>query len=102
MNKDASSNPTGGLKIITVLPGKETEFEQLFFATLEHIKKEEIGTVYYDLYKSRKDARAYVVTERYLDVVAWQRHQDSEYGKIYFPKIRALLEKIDVEYFDAM
>ncbi len=69
---------------------------------LEFIRKEEAGNVYYDLYKSRTIPRGYLVMERYKDKAAWQAHQDSEYGKIYFPKIRAILESITVEYFDAV
>ena len=64
------------------------------------MNKEESGNIYYDLYKSRTNPRGYVVMERYKDQAAWQTHQDSEYGKIYFPKIRAILESIEVEYFD--
>lgn len=94
--------PIGGIKKIIVQEGKETEFEKLFFEMLSHIRKEETGNIYYDLYKSRTSAQAYVVTERYKDQAAWQAHQDSEYGKIYFPKIRAILESIEVEYFDAV
>ena len=90
----------GGIKNIIVQEGKEAEFKKLFFEMLQHIKKEESGNIYYDLYKSRTNPRGYVVMERYKDQAAWQTHQDSEYGKIYFPKIRAILESIEVEYFD--
>lgn len=90
----------GGVKNIIVQEGKENEFEKLFFEMLTHIRKEETGNIYYDLYKSRTNPRKYVVTEKYKDQAAWKAHQDSEYGKTYFPKIRALLESIEVEYFD--
>lgn len=93
-------NSVGGIKNILVQEGKEAEFEKLFFEMLEHIRKDASGNIYYDLYRSRTNPRAYVVTERYQDQAAWQRHQDSEYGKTYFPKIRSILESIDVEYFD--
>lgn len=92
----------GGIKNVMVQKGKEAEFEKLFFEMREYIRKEETGNIYYDLYKSRTNPRTYVVTERYRDEAAWQAHQDSEYGKIYFPKIRAILESINVEYFDAV
>ncbi len=68
---------------------------------LDEIRKNEPGNIYYDLYKSRTNSRGYVVMGRYKDQAAWQAHQDSTYGKIYFPKIRAILESITVEYFDA-
>ncbi len=95
----------GGIKTIVVKEGKEEEFLKLFFEMLERIRKEHkehSDTVYYDLYRSRSVPRGFVVLERYVDEASWQSHQDAEYGKIYFPKIRALLESIEVEYFDAV
>jgi quinol monooxygenase YgiN len=91
----------GGIKNIVVQEGKEAEFEKLFFEMLEEIRKNEPGNMYYDLYKSKTNPRGYLVMERYKDQSAWQTHQDSAYGKLYFPKIRAILESITVEYFDA-
>jgi quinol monooxygenase YgiN len=95
-------NAVGGIKNIVVQKGKEAEFIRLFSKMLKLIKEKEEGNVYYDLYKSRTKERTYVVTERYTDRSAWQAHQGSEYGKIYFPKIRAVLETISVEYFDSI
>lgn len=92
----------GGIKKITVMKGQEEAFLSLFFEMREHIQNENAGTVYYDLYRSRNSERSFIVTERYTDEAAWQAHQDAEYGKIYFPKIRAILESIEVEYFDAV
>lgn len=92
----------GGIKKILVHKGKEADFEKLFFEMLTYIRKEETGNIYYELYKDRSKARGYTVIEKYKDQAAWQKHQDSEYGKIYFPKIRAILESIEVEYFDAV
>lgn len=94
------SHAIGGVKTIIVQEGKEAEFEALFFEMLSFIRKEETGNVYYDLLKSHTNPRGYTVTERYKDQEAWQKHQDSAYGKEYFPKIRAILESIVVEYFD--
>jgi hypothetical protein len=34
------------------------------------------------------------------DEAAWEAHESSEYGKNYFPRMRAILESITVEYFD--
>ena len=89
----------GGIKNIVVQEGKEEEFLRLFSKMLKLIKEE--GNVYYDLYKSRIKERTYILTERYVNQAAWQAHQDSDYVNVYFPKIRAVLETISVEYFDA-
>ena len=40
----------------------------------------EPGNVYYDLYRSRKADRTYVVTERYRDEAAFQSRQTSVNG----------------------
>lgn len=92
----------GGIKKIIVQEGREAEFEKLFFEMHQYIREKDTGNIYYDLYKSRTSPRSYVITERYKDHAAWQKHQNSEYGKIYFPKIRAILELIEVEYFDGI
>lgn len=53
------------------------------------------------VYKSSTHPRNYVVMERYVDNKAWQSHKDSEYGKVYLPKIRSILESVNVEYYKA-
>jgi quinol monooxygenase YgiN len=52
--------------------------------------------------KSRKASRAYIVHEQYADQAALDLHQTSAHGARYFPQIRTLLEKIEVEYFDGI
>jgi quinol monooxygenase YgiN len=92
----------GGLKTILVKEGHEQEFETLFREMRDAIRDGEPDCVYYSLLKSRKNARAYIVEEQYRDQAAFDAHQSSPYGKIYFPKIRGILEKIEVEYFDVL
>jgi quinol monooxygenase YgiN len=88
----------GGLKHITVMEGKENEFESLFGELVVEVSKHDKGCNYYDLYKSDQP-RAYLVMEQYENRNALQVHQKSEHGKRYFPKIREILESIDVNYF---
>jgi quinol monooxygenase YgiN len=90
----------GGLKTIVVQDGHEQEFQSLFRELREAIREGEPDCLYYSLLKSRTNPRAYIVEEQYRDEAAFDRHQSSEYGKTYFPKIRAILESIEVEYFD--
>ncbi len=92
----------GGLKTILVKNGHEQEFETLFREMRAAIAHGEPGCWYYSLLKSRANARAYIVEEQYRDQAAFDAHQSSEYGKVYFPKIRAILESIQVEYFDVI
>lgn len=91
----------GGLKTITVKPGHEKEFEKLFAELRAKIREAEPGCMFYSLMKSRTNSRAYIVEEQYRDQKAWEAHQSSEYGKTYFPKIRAIIA-IQVEYFDVV
>jgi len=92
----------GGLKIILVKPGHELEFEKLFGELRAEIQKHEPDCVLYTLLKSRTNPQAYIVQEQYRGQAALDAHQTTEYGKTYFPKIRAILESITVEYFDVV
>ncbi len=75
---------TGGLKTILVKEGHEQEFETLFRELRVAIRDAEPDCLYYSLLKSRTNPRAYIVEEQYGDQEAFDRHQSSTYGKIYF------------------
>ncbi|HTB19090.1 MAG TPA: putative quinol monooxygenase [Bryobacteraceae bacterium] len=92
----------GGLKTILVKEGHEQEFEGLFGELRAAMGHSEPDCLYYSLLKSRTNPRAYIVEEQYRNQAAFDLHQSSEYGKIYFPKIRAILESIEVEYYDVI
>jgi quinol monooxygenase YgiN len=91
----------GGVKHVVVNEGQEERFLELFRTLKSEMIKHEPGNVYYDLYRSRQSARTYVVTERYRDDEAFQAHQSSEYGKLLFPQMRAIIA-IEVEYYDSV
>ncbi len=90
----------GGLKVLTVTPGYERKFETLFAELRNEMRIHEPGCLLYSLLKSRKNHRAYIVHEQYVDLATLDAHQKSPHGDRYFPKIRAILEHIEVEYFD--
>jgi quinol monooxygenase YgiN len=92
----------GGLKIIQVKAGCADEFERLFGELREIMRVAEPGCLIYSLLKSKKKAGAYIVHEQYRDPAALEAHEKSAHGAIYFPKIRAILESINVEYFDGV
>ena len=92
----------GGLKVLTVMQGREHEFEVLFAELRNEMRLHEPGCPLYSLLKSRKSPRVYIVHEQYADQAALDLHQISAHGARYFPRIRALLEHIDVEYFDGI
>ena len=89
----------GGLKSVTVMEDKENEFESLFRKLAAKVRDHDKKCYYYDLCKSEQP-RTYLFMEQYENKNALQQHQKSDHGKYYFPKIRELLEKIDVSYFE--
>jgi len=64
------------------------------------MREHEPDCLLYSLLRSRTDPRSYIVHEQYRDEAALSAHQSSQYGSVYFPKIRSILENISVEYFD--
>jgi quinol monooxygenase YgiN len=68
----------GGLKIVQVKAGHKAEFQSLFAAICAEVQRQEPGCLLYSLLKSRAKPGA------------------------YFPQMRAILEQIDVEYFDGV
>jgi quinol monooxygenase YgiN len=91
----------GGVKHVVVNEGHEETFLELFRTLRAEMTKHETGNVYYDLYRSRKAARTYVVTERYRDEAAFQSHQTSAYGPPLFKQMREIIA-IEVEYYDSV
>ena len=88
----------GGLKPVTVLEGKENEFESLFKELAVKVRKHDKRCNYSDLYKSEQP-RNYIVMEQYEDKEALQMHQKSEHGQHHFPKLRERIENMDVTYY---
>lgn len=92
----------GGLKVLRVKAGSEGEFERLFGELREEMRAQEPGCILYALLRSRDDPRGYIVQEQYRDQSALEAHERSAHGALYFPRIRAILESITVEYYDGV
>ena len=92
----------GGLKIVRVKAGHLVEFERLFAELRAEMRKHEPDCLLYSLLKSRAKPGAYIVQEQYSDQAALDAHQKSSHGAEYFPRMRATIENIDVEYFDGV
>ena len=69
----------GLLATITVLEGKNEEFEQTFLDLTEKVKANERGNVFYALHKSRGDPQVYKVMEQYDSPQALDAHGKSDY-----------------------
>jgi quinol monooxygenase YgiN len=100
--KGKAERQVGGLKTITVLDGHQQKFETLFGELRAAIAAQEPGCLLYSLLKSATNPRAYIVQEQYRDRASLKEHEQSEHGRHYFPKIRAILESISVEYFEVI
>jgi quinol monooxygenase YgiN len=92
----------GGLKIVQVRAEHIKEFERLFAELRAEMQKREPGCLLYSLLKSRGKPGAYIVHEQYRNQSALDAHEQSAHGAKYFPLMRAIIEKIDVEYFDGV
>jgi len=92
----------GGLKLVQVKAGHEAEFERLFAELRGIMRTAEPGCLVYSLMKSKTKPGAYIVHEQYRDQAALDAHEKAPHGAIYFPKIRAILKSITVEYFDGI
>lgn len=92
----------GGLKTVQIGAEHVAEFERLFAELRAEMNEHEPGCLLYSLLRSRAKPGAYVVQEQYRDQAALDAHETSEHGAKYFPLMRAIIEKIEVEYFDGL
>jgi quinol monooxygenase YgiN len=92
----------GGLKIVQEKPGHGAELERLIAGLRAEMRAHEPGCLLYSLLKSRAKPGAYIAQEQYRDQAALDFHQKSAHGAKYFPQMRAIIEKIEVEYFDGV
>ena len=69
----------GLLATITVLEGKNEEFEQAFLDLTEKVRANEAGNVFYVLHKSGSDPQVYKVMEQYDSPQALDAHGKSDY-----------------------
>ena len=69
----------GLLATITVLEGKNEEFEQAFLDLTEKVRAKEPGNVFYALHKSGSDPQVYKVMEQHDSPQALDAHGKSDY-----------------------
>ena len=69
----------GLLATITVLEGKNEEFEQTFLDLTEKVRANEPGNVFYALHKSGSDPQVYKVMEQYASQEALEAHSQSDH-----------------------
>lgn len=69
----------GVLARMTVLEGKNEEFEQLFLGLTEKVLANEEGTLVYALHRSKSNTQEYVVMEQYRSVADIDLHGKTDY-----------------------
>ena len=69
----------GVLARMTVLEGKNEEFEQLFLGLTEKVLAHEEGTLVYALHRSKSNAQEYVVMEQYRSAADIDLHGKTDY-----------------------
>ena len=91
-----------GHKTILVTAGHESEFERLFAELREQMRLHEPDCFLYSLHRSRTNPRAYIVQEQYRDQASHDAHERAKHVREYSPRIRAVLDSIQAEYFDTV
>jgi quinol monooxygenase YgiN len=91
-----------GHKTILVAAGREGEFERLFAELREQMRLHEPGCLLYSLHRSHTNPRAYTAQEQYRDQAAHDAHECSRHVREDSPRIRAVLDSIQAEYFDTV
>ena len=69
----------GLLATITILEGKNEEFESAFLDLTEKVRANEPGNAFYALHKSGSDPQVYKVMEQYDSPQALDAHGKSDY-----------------------
>lgn len=71
----------GLLATITILEGKNEEFEQAFLDLTDAVRANEPGNVFYVLHKSADNSTVYRVMEQYESPEALDLHRKSDHFK---------------------
>lgn len=88
----------GGIKRAQAKAGCEADFEAAFRSHAALVRAEEPGTLSYDIFRDGAPGR-YVVLDRYKDAAALAAHNGSPHGAVWFPRMRAVLERLEVSYY---
>ncbi|WP_337189130.1 putative quinol monooxygenase [Phenylobacterium sp.] len=88
---------------VSITPGKESEFEDLFAWQAEQVRANEPGNKLYRLFRDREKAGGYIVMEIYDDEAALAAHREAEHMKANRPKVAPLIAAPTVlELYDAV
>ena len=93
----------GLLATITVLEGKNAEFEEVFLNLTEQVRANEPGNLFYVLHRSPSDPQTYKVMEQYSGPEALEAHGTTEYFKEASKKLAELVSGApEIEIMEAV
>ena len=93
----------GLLATITVLEGKNAEFEQAFLELTEQVRQNEPGNVFYALHRSTSDSQVYKVMEQYESAEALDAHAKSDHFREANKRLAGLVAGApDIEILEAV
>jgi quinol monooxygenase YgiN len=88
----ATQVPVTVIARVKVRAGREAEAEAAFRRHVEHVRREEPGTLVYLFHRSRKDPTLFLFYERYADAPAFDRHGKSAAMQSLFRELTPLLD----------
>ena len=93
----------GVVATITVLEGKNSEFEQVFGELADKVKASEPGTLFYALHRSKSDPQVYKVLEQYASKDDLKAHGQTDYFAAANKKMASMVAAApEIEVLDAV
>jgi quinol monooxygenase YgiN len=93
------NKPFSNLIEITIIPGKEKEFEKLFGPVIAKVRKE-AGNIEFQLNKHPKEPNVYFLYERWKNIKVLEEHMVEPHMTEFWPKYFPLLARIpDIRVF---
>ncbi len=88
---------------LTVVGGKEKEFEAAAKALAQQVNAREEGCLQYELFKSKSEPGVYVFMEKYADKAALDAHGKSDYFLAAQPTLGGCLAAVpDINVYSAV
>ncbi|MEH6548837.1 MAG: antibiotic biosynthesis monooxygenase family protein [Pseudomonadales bacterium] len=87
---------------VSLKPGSEAKFFELFRQLKVEVDANEPGTLQYGLYRSRDNEASFKIIEHYASTEAWMAHKAADYTRETVPKLHKLFDKAAAEILDSI
>ena len=88
----SAAQPITVVARVKVRAGSEAAAEAAFRKHVEHVRRDEPGTLVYLMHRSRKDPTIFAFYERYEDAAAFDRHGKSAAMQSLFRELTPMLD----------